>query len=124
MVERFEEWTGNLNAGQRSRIEKFVSSHSREYQMRLEERRRWQREAVALLRRHKIASELALPLVRLYSEPEFGQSQEYIGAMRRWDSDFSVLVVDLHASLGAEQRARVLRRMERYAEDFRALAKQ
>ncbi|MSQ52558.1 MAG: hypothetical protein EXR28_11780 [Betaproteobacteria bacterium] len=123
MVERFEEWTGDLNAAQRSRIEKFVNAHSREYEMRLEERRRWQREAVALLRRHKSAPELALPLGRLYSHPESGRSEEYMGAMRRWDADFSALVADLHATLGAEQRARVLKRMERYAEDFRALAK-
>ena len=43
--------------------------------------------------------------------------------MRSWDLDYSVLVVDLYASLSAEQRARFFRRMERYEDDFRALAK-
>ena len=123
MLLRFEEWTGDLSTGQRSRIEKFVSSHSREYEMRLDERRRLQREVVALLRRHKIASELALSLTRLYSQPELGRSEKNTLAMRSWDLDYSVLVVDLYASLSAEQRARFFRRMERYEDDFRALAK-
>ncbi len=122
MVERFEEWTGDLNASQRSRVERFVSSHTGIYERRLEERRRWQREAVALLKRHKTASELALPLERLFAEPESGRSEEYIRDMRRWDSDLAGLIVDLDTTLSAEQRGRVLRRMERYAEDFRALS--
>lgn len=122
MIDQFEEWTGDLDASQRSRVERFVSSHSGVYAKRLEERRRWQREAVVLLKHHRTASELALPLGRLFAEPEAGRSEEYIRDMRRWESDLARLIVELDTTLSADQRGRVLRRMERYAEDFRALS--
>ena len=122
MVEQFEEWTGDLDASQRSRIEVFVSSHSGVYERRLEERRRWQRQAVALIKRHRTASDLAPSLGRLFGEPESGRSEAYIRDMRRWESDLAGLIVELYATLSAEQRGRVLRRMERYAADFRALS--
>ena len=85
MIEQFEEWTGDLNASQRSRIEGFVSSHSGVYERRLEERRRWQRQAVVLIKRHRTASELALSLGRLFAEPESGRSEAYARDMRRWE---------------------------------------
>jgi hypothetical protein len=122
MVELFEEWTGDLNAPQRSRIDRFVLSHPGIYERRLEERRRWQRQAVVLIKQHRTAAELALPLGLLFAEPESGRPDNYIREMHRWESDLARLIVDLDATLSAEQRARVLRRMERYAEDFRALS--
>ena len=122
MVEQFEEWTGDLNSSQRSRIDRFVLSHPEIYERRLEERRRWQRQAVALIKSHRTASELAPLLGRLFAEPESGRPENYVRDMRRWESDLAGLIVDLVATLSAEQRARVLRRLERYAEDFRALS--
>ena len=122
MVEQFEEWAGDLDASQRFRIERFVSSHSGVYGRRLEERRRWQREALALLKLHRNASELSIPLGRLFAEPEAGRSEEYIREMRRWESDLASLIVEFDTTLSAEQRGRVLKRMERYAKDLRALS--
>ena len=122
MVERFEEWTGDLDAKQRARIETFVASHSAIYERRIEERRRWQREALALLRKHKTAEDLVPPLGGLFAEPESFRTAVYAAEALRWESDLAALIVALDATLTAEQRARVLRRMDRYADDFRSLS--
>lgn len=123
MVERFEEWTGDLSSEQRARVERFVQAHPRWSQIRLQDRRRWQREAVALIKRYRNAAELAPRLSRLFSEPEAGRSDEYRRETRRWETDLAELVAELSATLSAEQRSRVVRRLDRYAEDFRALAR-
>ena len=122
MIEQVEDWTGNLNASQRARLDDFVSSHSGIYQQRLDERRRWQREAVALIKRHRAASDLAPALGSLFFEPESGRAEETIIVMRRWESDLARLVVELDSTLSGEQRGHVLRRLETFAADFRALA--
>ena len=121
-TERFEQWTGNLNASQRRRIEDFVRAHPKVMEIRFAERRRWQADAVQLLKRHKNPAELAPRLAKLFNEPEAGRSQEYLSENRRWEADLAQLVLDLDRTLSSEQRERVLRRMNRYAEDFRALA--
>jgi hypothetical protein len=120
--ERVEEWTGPLNAAQRKRIEDFARAHPRLMEIRLAERQRWQREAVETIRRHRNPSELAPRLAGLLTDPEAGRSDEYLRENRRWQADVAQLVLDLDRTLTAEQRERALRRMNRYAEDFRALA--
>lgn len=121
MVDQLEDWTGRLNESQRKLVERFVIGHPGDFERRLEERRRWQREAVALLKRHKSASELEAPLARLFAEPDIGRPREYLQETRRWESDLAGLIVELHATLDADQRARVLRKLDRYSDDFRAL---
>ena len=121
MIDRFEEWTGNLSREQQARIKLFVHEHPRNAEIRLEERRRWQKTAVQLLRERRKADELASQLALLFGEPDTQRSDEYVRETRRWESDLANLVVELDKTLTAEQRARVLRRMERYADDFNAL---
>ncbi len=121
MIDSIEDWTGELTAAQRARVGRFISAHPRNSALRLQERHRVQREVVTLLRRHKNPAELAVPLGRLFSEPESGRPEEYLRETRRWESEMAELIVDISAGLSTEQRSRVLRRMDRYAEDLRAL---
>jgi hypothetical protein len=122
LVEQVEDWTGRLAPAQRALIERFVSMHPGDFERRLEERRRWQQAALALLKRHKSAPELAVPLARLFAEPEIGRPKQYVQDMRSWESDLVELIVDLNVTLGPDQRARVIRRLDRYSDDFRALS--
>lgn len=122
MVEQFEEWTGSLDATQRFKIANFISLHSSIYELRLLDRRRWQREAVALIKRYRSVSELTPLIERLVVEPESGRSEQYVLALRRWEADLAGLIVELDATLRGEQRRRVLMRMDKYAEDFRVLS--
>ena len=121
LIDRFEEWTGELSAEQRARLEAFVRRHPNINELRLQERRRWQREAVALVRAERSATELAPRLAKMFGEPDAGRSEQYLAAMKSYESDLADVIVELGNNLTAEQRGRLLRRIDRYAEDFKAL---
>ncbi len=121
LIDRFEQWTGNLNSEQQDRIRQFVKAHPRDAQLRLDQRRRWQRDAVDLVRRYRRPEELAPRLARLFGDPDAGRPPEYLSEARRWQADLAELVVSVSRPLTPQQRARVLRRIDRYAGDFRSL---
>ena len=122
VVDQFEEWTGNLSRGQKALVERFVNSNPDEFERRIGERQRWQGEVLALLKRQKNLPGLSASLIRLFSEPDSGRSREYLIFMSRWESDLGGLIVELNATLDADQRSHVLSRLERYRGDFRALS--
>ncbi len=121
-LKRFEDWTGDLTDAQEARIERFVAEQAPFAALRLEDRRRWQRAAVSLIRERRDARSLAAGLTDLLARPEAHRSAEYAAALARWEDGLADLLVDIDRTLSAEQRARVARRMRRYAEDFRALS--
>ena len=124
MLDRFSEWTGTLTDAQEARIERFVQAHARTTAMRFDNRRRWQREAVALIRQQRSPEALAPRLGDIFTHPAAHRTPEFTAALERWEAQFTDLILDLEPTLSAEQRALVLRRMERYAEDFEALSAQ
>jgi len=122
MLGRFEDWTGDLSDAQEARIERFVTDQAPFAALRLEDRRRWQRAAVALIRERRDARTLADGLVDLFAHSEAHRSAEYAAALARWEDGLADLLVDIDRTLSEDQRARVVRRMRRHAEDFRALS--
>jgi hypothetical protein len=124
LARRFEDWTGTLDDEQEARIERFVKAHLRTTQMRFEDRQRWQREAVELIRRYRTAKELAPRLADVFVQPARHRRPEYVQALVAWESDLTDLIVELDRTLSPEQREHALQRVERYAEDFEALAQQ
>jgi len=124
LLTRFRDWTGTLSDEQEDRIERFVKTHMRTTQMRFENRRRWQKEAIRLIRQHRTARELAPRLADIFVQPERHRLPEFVQALAVWESDLTDLILDMDRSLKPEQRAHVLHRMQRYAEDFEALAAQ
>ncbi len=124
MLGRFEDWTGDLSDAQEARIEGFVTDHARLAALRLEDRRRWQRAAVSLIRERRDARALAAGLFELFAHPESRRSAEYVAALVRWEEGMADLIVDINRTLTEEQRARVAQRMRRYAEDFNVLSEE
>jgi len=124
LVGRFKDWTGTLTDAQEDRIERFVKAHMPTTQMRFDNRRRWQHEAVELMRKNRTPRELAPRLADIFVQPARHRLPEYVEALVVWESDFTDLVVDIDHTLTAEQRAHVLHRMQRYSEDFEALSAQ
>lgn len=122
MFERFHDWIGNLSDEQEARIERFVREHSRYTAMRFEDRKRWQREAAAIIRQYRNPSELASRLAAVITQPETRRSAEYLAAAAHWEADLAGLIADIDRLLTAEQRARLIKRLEGFADDFRALA--
>ena len=122
LLKRFKDWTGTLSDRQEERIERFVKAQMHTAQMRFENRRRWQREAVALLRQVRTPEELAARLADIFVQPANHRPPEYVRALAAWESDLTDLILDIERTLAPEQRAHFLRRMGRYAEDFEALS--
>lgn len=122
MIERFEDFTGSLSDQQQARIGRFIRNHQRFTRLRFQDRQRWQREALALIRSHRDPRELGSRLAALFSHPEVYRDQDFARVTARWEADFARLVVDLSGTLTPEQRARALGRMQTYAEDFHDLA--
>ena len=122
MLERFSDFAGDLSSEQEARIERFALAHERHVALRFEDRQRWQRDLVALLRQQRAPQELGRSLADMFDKPELRRSEEFLREDRRWDEDLGRLIVDLDRSLSPKQRARVVRRLSDYAEDFSVLA--
>ena len=122
MLERFSDFAGDLTPEQEARIERFALAHERHVALRFEDRQRWQRDLVALLRQQRAPQELGRSLADMFDKPELRRSEEFLREDRRWDEDLGRLIVDLDRSLSPKQRARVVRRLSDYAEDFSVLA--
>lgn len=122
VLEHFADFTGDLTPRQEARIERFVAERARHALLRFEDRLRWQREAIALIRQVRRPQELAPRLAALFADPESRRSEEYLREDRLWEQDLAQLILDLDRTLSPKQRAHAVRRLEAYAEDFDALA--
>ena len=122
MLERLRDFSGELTPEQEARIGRFVAANDRHVALRFEDRQRLQREFVALLRQHREPQELGRQLAEMFNKPEARRSEEFLREDKRWDEDLGQLIVDLDRSLSPVQRARVVRRLSDYAEDFTVLA--
>ncbi len=120
----FRDWTGKLSDDQEARIERFADDFGHLTALRFEDRKRWQGQALALLRAERKSPQFAAHLAALFTRPEEGRSAEYIAAQARYESGLAGLVVDIDRTLTQEQRVAAVRRMHHYADEFAALAGQ
>ena len=124
LLERFRDWVGPLTDDQEARIGRFVKTQMPTAAMRFDNRKRWQREAVGLLRQHRSPKDLAPRLADVFLQPANHRLPEFVQALVAWESDLTDLILDIERTLSPEQRAHVLRRVKSYADDFEALAAQ
>jgi Family of unknown function (DUF6279) len=122
MLERFRDFAGDLTPEQEARIGSFALDHESHVALRFEDRQKWQREVIEVLRQRRQAQDLGRRLAETFSAPELRRSETFLNADRRWDEDLGRLIVDLDRSMSPAQRARVVRRLSDYANDFAALA--
>jgi Family of unknown function (DUF6279) len=123
-LDYLRDWTGTLTPVQETRVGAFIRAHSRYYVLRFEDRQRWERDAIALVRQHLPPAELAPRLSELFTRPEARRSDEFAQEERRWEDDFGQLAADIDRTLSPQQRARIVNRLDSYAEDFTDLAAQ
>ena len=116
------DWTGSLNDQQVQRVGRFVDHYISVLSLRLEDRRRWQRDMLSLLRAERNAASLAPRLAAMFAHPEAARTPKYQEAMNRYEAAIGELIVDLDRMLTPDQRVRAMRRMQRYEEDLAALA--
>jgi hypothetical protein len=122
MLERFRDFAGELTADQEARIERFVLAHEDHVALRYEDRRQWQRDAIAALRKQRDPGALGSSLAQMFIRPEGRRTETFVREDKAWDEDFGRLVAELDRTLSPRQRANVVRRLSDYADDFAALA--
>jgi hypothetical protein len=118
----FRDWIGPLNDRQIERLDRFAEGYGRMQAMRLDDRKRTQQEAMAILRAERDPLRLGSRLAALFAHPDEGRSAEYRSAVARYESEVASLIVDMDRLLTAGQRVRAQRRAISYAEDLAALS--
>jgi hypothetical protein len=118
VVDRLEDWVGKLTHAQVERVRAYAERAPMVDELRDRDRRRLQKEAIAIIR----AREARARLPERLAHWERGREPAYVAALDAWREQYFALLMDIDRSLTPEQRARALANVRRYAEDFEALA--
>jgi hypothetical protein len=118
--ERLEDWVGNLSQAQVERIAQYSQRAPLYYELRDRDRKRLQRDVIAILH----AREAAKRLPERLAHWDRGREPAYVAQLDAWRRQYFAMLLDVERSLSAEQRARLQRNLRRYIEDFEALAAQ
>lgn len=118
IVERMEAWVGTLSRAQVERVQQFSARAPLLNEMRDRDNKRLQGEVLAIIRAHEAKKRLASRVANW----ERGRDPAYAAAREANREEFYRMLVDLDRLGSAEQRARLVAELRRYAEEFRALA--
>jgi hypothetical protein len=121
-LERIEDWTGRLAPAQRDVVRARVAAMGDLTDEWLGDRRFRQSETIALLRSKPTRAQLEAGLTRLLVDSGSWRRPEYVAKMKARDEQVFAMVADLDATLTAEQRGRLHRRLAGYAADAAYLA--
>ena len=121
-VEGAEHWTKFVTDEQQQKIEHIVAEAPQRYALALEERKRVQREFVAILREGNSASALVPRLNAWIANWQGGRSAEYSRLYEISMDQRARMAVAITDSLTSPQRAHALAKLQAYIEDMRALA--
>ena len=117
-VKRLEHWFGTLSDEQVEHVRRYDARAPRAAELRDRDRKRRQREFVAILR----AREAAKKLVAWAEDWEGGREPAYARSARETREAYFDLLLALDRTLSAEQRARAAARMSDYSATFASLA--
>lgn len=118
IVERMEEWVGTLSRAQVERVQQYSARAPLLGEMRDRDNKRLQGEMLAVIRAHE--SRKRLP--ERMSNWERGRDPAFAAARAANQKEFEAMLLDLDRLGSAEQRARLVSELRRYAGEFRALA--
>jgi hypothetical protein len=118
-VERLEDWVGRLTKAQLDRVAQYSERAPLLDDYRERDHQRLQGEFLAMLR----AREAKLGLPDFAANWDRGRDPAYIAVLETSRKEYFAMALDIDRSLSAQQRARALGELRRYAEDFRTLAR-
>jgi len=118
LLDRLEDWVGKLTQAQIQRAREFAERAPLVDQLRDGDRRRLQKDVMAIVRAREARTRLAERIANW----ERGRDPAYVAALDAWREQYFAMLMDIDRSLTPEQRARAQAHMRRYAEDFEALA--
>ena len=118
VTDRLEDWVGKLSQAQTERVREYAERMPLLDELRAADRRRLQREVLGVIRARQARERLP----EVIANWERGRDPAYLKALDAWREQYFNLLTDIDRSLSPEQRRRALGQMQRYAEDFEALA--
>ena len=118
IIERLEDWLGNLSKAQIVRVRWYSERAPLIDEMRDRDNKRLQGEVLAIIRARDSRKRLA----ERVSNWERGRDPAYAAARKQVRDEFDALLVDIDRSATREQRERALAQLRQYADDFRSLA--
>jgi hypothetical protein len=121
-LKQISEWTGGLSREQEQRVAALVAAVPAIEQLRYEDRRRRQREFLAMLERRGDRADFAVKLRHWLVNWEEGRSPQYARIQAEWSEKRAAYFVGVERMLTLEQRATLTRRLQRYIDDFTQLA--
>jgi hypothetical protein len=117
-VERLEDWVGALSREQVERVARYSERAPLLEEFRDRDRRRLQAELLSMVRSRNARERLADAAANW----ERGREPAYAAAYEASRREYVAMVLDIDRSLSSEQRARAVRKLRGWAQDFRALA--
>lgn len=117
-VERLEDWVGGLSKAQIERVTLYAERAPLLEELRDRDRKRLQAELIGIVR----AREASRRLPEAAAHWDRGRDPAYAVAYESSRREYFAMLLDLEHSLSAEQRARAVRSLQRWAHEFRLLA--
>lgn len=121
-LNQIEDWTGNLTREQESRVAALLDPIPLIEHLRHRDRMRRQREFVELLKLRESKSEFAARLQQWLLEWDNGRAPEYEKLSQEVYNQRLQFYVAVDRLLTPEQRAHALKRLQKFADDCRALS--
>lgn len=122
--ERIEHWSGPLTSAQEARLAELAATLPLIAQPRLQDRLRRQREILEILALRKDRKAFEPRLRDFLVNWDRTRPPEYEAQVTRYSEASANVYVAVYAMLTPEQKTRVSNRLQRYIDDFRALAAQ
>ncbi len=117
-IERMEDWFGSLNDAQIERVGLYTRRAPLDDQLRDRERRRLQRELLAMIK----GKEARKRLVQWAESWDQHRDPAYESLRKANLQEYYGMLIDLDKTLTPEQRGRAVKRLRGFAADFNALA--
>ena len=122
IAKRVEDWVGRLSEAQLERVKQYSERVPLPGAMRDQDRRRLQARLLEILRTGNADGRLQARLVDLAETWERDRDPAYAAVVASARREILAMLLDIDASLSAEQRAHALGKLRRYAADFRLLS--
>lgn len=121
-IKQVTEWTGSLSPEQEQKVATLVAAVPAIEQLRYEDRRRRQREFLALLEQRGDKAVFPAKLRRWLVSWEEGRAPQYARIQAEWQDKRAAYFVGVERMLTREQRATLNQRLQKYIDDFTQLA--
>jgi hypothetical protein len=119
-VERLEDWLGRLTQAQIDRVAQYSQRAPLLDDLRDRDHKRLQGELLAMVR----AKQARERLPELAANWDRGRDAAYVSAIEAARKEYFAMALDIDHTLSAKQRERAANKLQRYAEDFRTLARE